>query len=112
MERSGSIEIPRVIVGLGSVRDVPCALPFKANIAEGLALERLQLVVEGKHHTPRGVGMAFLAIDNKSLHQSRGVIPLYSINLRSKERGVVYCLVARRRRYGLYLQHLQAEIGI
>jgi hypothetical protein len=74
-------------VGLGSVRDVPCALPFKANIAEGLALERLPLVVEVKRHTPRGVGKAFPATDSKSPHQSRVVIPLHSINLRGKNGG-------------------------
>lgn len=35
------MEIPRVIVGLGSVMEVACDLPLKANIAEGFALERL-----------------------------------------------------------------------
>lgn len=41
MEASGSIDIPRVIVGLGLVREAAWAFPFRANIADGLALERL-----------------------------------------------------------------------
>lgn len=32
---SGSTEMPRVIVGLGSVREPACAFPLRANIAEG-----------------------------------------------------------------------------
>jgi len=31
----GSIEIPRVILGFGSVNVVACALPFNAKIADG-----------------------------------------------------------------------------
>lgn len=31
----GSIEIPRVILGFGSVNEVACALPFNAKIADG-----------------------------------------------------------------------------
>lgn len=53
-EGSGSMEIPRVIVGDGSVRDVACDLPFKANIAEGLELERLDWVRRGD-----GVGRGY-----------------------------------------------------
>ena len=41
MKERGSIDMPRVMEGLGSVREVACALPFKANIADGLELERL-----------------------------------------------------------------------
>jgi hypothetical protein len=37
----GSIEMPSVIEGLGSMSEVAWALPFTANIAEGLELERL-----------------------------------------------------------------------
>lgn len=52
MDASGSIEIPRVIVGLGSVKEVACAFPFRANIADGLALERLALVGGWKGSIP------------------------------------------------------------
>ena len=49
IEDSGSIEIPRFIVGLGSVMEVACAFPLRAKIADGLELERLGLVgLEGK----------------------------------------------------------------
>ncbi len=41
MKERGSIDMPRVMEGLGSVREVACVLPFKANIADGLELERL-----------------------------------------------------------------------
>lgn len=41
MDSSDSIEMPRVIVGFGFVREVACALPFNANIADGFAFERL-----------------------------------------------------------------------
>ena len=41
MKERGSIDMPRAMEGLGSVREVACALPFKANIADGLELERL-----------------------------------------------------------------------
>jgi len=37
----GSIEMPSVIEGLGSISEVAWALPFTANIADGFALERL-----------------------------------------------------------------------
>ena len=38
---SGSMEMPSVIEGLGSMSEVAWALPFTANIAEGLELESL-----------------------------------------------------------------------
>ena len=49
IEDSGSSEIPRFIVGLGSVREVAWDFPLRAKIADGLLLERLGLVGrEGK----------------------------------------------------------------
>ena len=35
--------MPRVIVGLGSAREVACAFPLRAKMAEGLLLERLRM---------------------------------------------------------------------
>lgn len=43
MAERGSIDMPRVIEGLGSLSEVACALPFRANIAEGFAFERLRV---------------------------------------------------------------------
>jgi hypothetical protein len=43
MEERGSMDMPRAMEGLGSMREVACAFPFRANIADGLELVRLRL---------------------------------------------------------------------
>lgn len=64
-------------MGFGSVREVAWAFPFRANIADGLALERLNQQRVEESNTNRGVGTVYRAIDNELLHQSRAAIRLF-----------------------------------
>jgi hypothetical protein len=80
MEERGSIDMPRVMEGLGSMREVACAFPFRANIADGLELVRLRLEHEerakGGGDTRRVIGTVSLAIDNELRLPSQAVILL------------------------------------
>jgi len=62
----GSIDMPRVMVGLGSVNDVACAFPFKANIAEGFLYESLSHQFgDLLSNTRQVIGTVFLAIGSE-----------------------------------------------
>jgi len=67
--------MPRVMVGFGSASEVACALPFRANIADGFALESLELEPEEYqwYCTRQVVGMVSQAIGNELRRQSSGV---------------------------------------
>jgi len=107
------MEMPRVILGLGSASEAAWAFPLRAKMAEGFPLERLgRMSVKAKYEggrTRRGVGRVFLAIGSKSLRRSREAAQL-AISIKGRFSNTKdYFLGVEKRRCGLCLEHRQVR---